>query len=282
MRCIFQNILPIIMPDLEEKVVFNTQDAHGKLRVVDEADGVRALYFGEKTKQSQMKKTVPNKLVTPYEQVMAAWQIFCLPQSEAALVLGLGGGSGTKHCLAQLPDAKVSVVELREAVVNVARDYFMLPTNDDRLAVYVDDAAQFMRRQIPHFDHLFDLMLVDMYDLENEYAYIYSRAFLSDCLNALQVGGVIVFNVWGNHEQRFESLIAALGEVFKWKILLLPVAGSGNVVVFAFHPDAPSYSSKVLHEKAKTLAQNSGIPFDAYFEEIIALNQQQLSLSINL
>jgi spermidine synthase len=266
---------------LEKNVVFSTEDAYGTISVVDEADDKRTLYFGDGSKQSQMLKNNPDRVLTPYEKVMACWQLFVPQDARNVLVLGLGGGSATKHCLQALPEAHISVVELRESVVNVARDYFALP-NDDRLTVYLDDAAQFIANQAQDADKPFDLLLVDMYDLENLYAYIYSEDFLNNCLKLLNVGGVVALNLWGSHQTRFESVIAALGKVFHWKILVVPVVESSNVIVFAFHPETPTYTFESLLKRIGHLEKDFSVPWKTYLETILQNNHEQLSLSITL
>jgi spermidine synthase len=266
---------------LDKSVVFNTEDSYGTISVVDEPDDKRTLHFGDGSKQSQMLKSQPDRLLTPYEKVMSCWQLFIMQDASNVLVLGLGGGSATKHCLQVLPEAHISVVELRETVVNVAREYFALP-NDDRLTVYLDDGAQFIAHQAQDADKQYDLLLVDMYDLENLYAYIYSEDFLSNCLKLLNVGGVVALNLWGSHQARFERVIAALGKVFHWKILVVPVVESSNVIVFAFHPESSKYTFESILTRISHLEKEFPMPWKTYLETILQNNREQLSLSITL
>lgn len=270
-----------MMHFLEKNVVFETEDSFGSIRVVDEPDGIRTLYFGDDSRQSEMLKSDVNLLVTPYEKMMACWQLFTPPLTSEVLVLGLGGGSAVKHCLQSLPGANISVVELRETVVSVARDYFALPT-DARLTVYLDDGAQFIANQAQYLEKPVDLLIVDMYDLEHLYAYIYSEDFLANSLKLLNVGGVVAMNVWGSDQARFESVIAAVGKVFQWKILVMPVADAGNVVVLAFHPDTPNYTFDALLTRIKQLEKAVSIPWKRYLETILQNNEQLLPLSITL
>lgn len=270
-----------MMHFLDKNVVFNTEDSYGKISVVDEADDKRTLYFGDGSKQSQMLRGFPNRLQTPYEKVMACWQLFLTPAANDVLLLGLGGGSATKHCLQALPKANVSVVELRETVVSIARNYFALP-HDERLTVYLDDGAQFINHQAQAADRQYDLLLVDMYDLENLYAYIYSEDFLMNSLKLLRVGGVLALNLWGSHQARFKSVVAAVGKVFHWKILVVPVAESSNVIVLAFHPDTPKYTFDSLLARINDLEKAFAMPWKVYLETILQNNREQLSLSIAL
>lgn len=264
---------------LTKNIIFNDQDAFGKMHVVDTTDGVRVLYFGDESQQSRMQQSSPDTLITPYEQVMACWQLFH-GQAGNVLLLGLGGGSAAKYCFKQLPASQLTVVEMRESVVHIARQYFALPI-DDRITVHIEDGGHFVANYASDQDGGFNLMLVDMYDLEKLYAYIYQEDFLTACLKQLNVGGVLTMNLWSTDAVLFNKIIAALGKVFHWKILIVPVPDSGNMIVFAFHPDAPLFDLSVVRARVAQLEEdgiNAHIPWSSYLALILQHNQQQLPL----
>jgi hypothetical protein len=106
-------------------------------------------------------------------------------------------------------------------------------------------------------------------------------------LNKLHKRGVLVMNVWGTDQTKFTQVIAALGKVFSWKILVVPVGSSGNVIVFAFHPDTPKYELKDIMVRVEHLEKLSDddlpvIPWRRYLDEMLTNNRQQLKMLINL
>jgi len=256
-------------------LIYQTQDLYGVIQVVDDGD-VRTLMFDGASQQSRMSKAKPNQLITYYEQVMACWRLFVSAEAGEALILGLGGGSATKYCLEKLPNWQIHVVELREKMVAIAQSYFALP-KDDRLTIYIDDGAQFITHQAKLAQSRYQLLLVDLFDVSKIYSYDYTETFLKDCLQCLSPHGVMAMNVWGTNEEAFTQIIAALGKVFEWKILIIPVTNTGNVVVFAFHPQAVCYEMVDLIHRQQLLVEDMTIDWQGCLEKILQNNREQLS-----
>lgn len=263
----------------DKNIIHSCRDAEGDMHVVDTAEGVRVLYFGQDVQQSRMQLSDPNALITPYEQVMACWQLFDI-NIKQVLVLGLGAGSATKYCFEHLPAAQLHVVELRESVLTIAREYFSLPI-DMRLTAYIEDGIHFVKHQLRHTVNKLDLMLIDLFDLKDNYTYTYDAAFLTACLACLSENGVLAINIWANNPERFKAVMANIGEVFQWKLLMVPVPYSGNLIVFAFHPDGKKQSYAAMQARAKALAadtRHSAIAWQAHLASMIKHNQNQLDL----
>jgi spermidine synthase len=260
-------------------LIYQTQDLQGVIQVVDDGDE-RTLMFDSTSLQSRMSKGKPNQLITPYEQVMAYWRLFVCAEVGEALILGLGGGSAAKYCLEKLPNWQIHVVELREKMVAIAQTYFALP-KDDRLTIYIEDGAQFIAHQAKLAHTHYQLLLVDLFDLTNNYSYDYTETFLKDCLKCLSVHGVMAMNLWGTNEVAFTQIIAALGKVFEWKMLIIPVTNTGNVVVFAFHPQANCYEMVDLMCRQQMLIEDKTIDWQSCLERILQNNREQFSRIIH-
>ena len=61
------------------------------------------------------------------------------------LVIGLGGGSIPLTFADLFPDARIDVVEIDEAVVSVAEEFFFFEETAN-MTVYVDDGRPFIKR----------------------------------------------------------------------------------------------------------------------------------------
>jgi spermidine synthase len=89
-----------------------------------------------------------------------------------------------------LPECRVHAVELREAVVDVAREYFYL-SESPRLEVTVKDARNAIEA-LP--DGQTDLILADMYSADRMSPTQVQREFIKQCSRVLSDSGWIALN----------------------------------------------------------------------------------------
>lgn len=263
-----------------DKTIFQTQIDGLSVRVIDQTTDTRHLFWGI-TQHSRMALGSPNQLITPYEQVMAVWQLFVksLSANDTVLMLGLGGASAVKHTVEHNPATKIEVVELHEAVVNIAYEHFYLPKKET-VTVFIDDAFAFVKQQAQIDNTAYTLLYIDLFDCKTNSTYAYQSAFFADCLALMHKDSVLVINLWSTDQAAFKKVLQAMGTVFNWRMLLLPVEGCGNVIVYAFHPDADVMSIAALKNKAQTLSQQTALPIDEYLAKIIKKNAAQLQLTM--
>lgn len=110
---------------------------------ISEKFGVRSLHIGSDTIQSAMRITRPNELEISYTRSMMAFLLFN-PDPREVLMMGLGGGSLAKFIYHRLPQARTTAVEINPRVVAVARQFFNVPPDDERLQVKVGDGAAYL------------------------------------------------------------------------------------------------------------------------------------------
>ena len=108
-------------------LLYQTTDEYGVIEVVDYKKIIRSLHFGNATQQSGMYLYNPVTLLHPYTQAMLSCTALQAP--ERVLILGVGGGSMIKFLLHHFHQVEIDAVELRQAVVDTAHDYFDLPVN---------------------------------------------------------------------------------------------------------------------------------------------------------
>ncbi|MGE0080263.1 MAG: spermine synthase [Thiohalomonadaceae bacterium] len=236
------------------RVVFQTCDEMGTLQVVQDAFE-RALHFDSEPKQSAMDLGDPIRLVLSYTRAMLAPLLF-VPSPRRILLIGLGGGSIAKFLLHHYPDAHVDVVELREKVVAVARDWFGLP-EDKRLRVFVEDGGDFVRGAT----EAWDLVLVDAFDRRGIAYSVCGPGFFGALRERLRHGGLLAINLWSRDTVGLEDMIGDIGAAFDAPVSRLPVQGKDNVIAIAGAGPLPRRSARPLSDRARELESRLGLEF---------------------
>jgi len=263
----------------EGRVIHESHDDDGILEVVEQ-DGVRSLHFGSFPKQSSILLAEPDKLHLNYVQAMTSWLLFKPTLDDDALIIGLGGGSLTKHLLHHFPECRLKAIEYRASVVKIARSHFGLPL-DPRLKVIISDGAEYVRQRTESQSEQYSLMFIDAFDHDGMASSICNHAFFDACKALLKKDGMLVINLWGGvNKPLFRQVALWLGQTFDWRILFLPVKDRGNIIGLAFNKEAPLYSMKDLRTRAIILEQLYQIEFIAYLKELAKHNSSVINNSI--
>lgn len=204
-------------------IVATAEDAWGEVTVID-SKAYRLLSFDRVFEQSKMQKSNPALPVHNY--ICAMLMATALIPAEKVLVLGLGGGSLIRPLYADNPAIAIDVVELRQAVLDIARGYFHLPETRD-IHYRVDDAAHFISGAEKA---RYQIIFSDLYSASAIVPLQSSYEFLRQCAQTLQPGGWLVLN----HPQapdEHSAFSQALNSLFA--SVLYCTAPSGNVVIYA-------------------------------------------------
>jgi len=193
-----------------------------------ELDGIRYLHFGSPWVQGAMDIEHPDELVLSYIQDMMAWLLFLEPPAQV-LQLGLGAAALTKFTHRHCPDTATTVVEISQQLPWVARQWFGLPPEDDRLMLVQGDAADFVGD--PAHREGFGVIQVDLYDEEAAGPVHDGSRFYRSCYRSLAEPGIMVVNLFGRHASfaRSEERIRAIFP----QVLLLDPQDEGNLVLLA-------------------------------------------------
>jgi len=205
-----------------EKIIHLTQDDYGRILVIDDGDH-RVLNFNSLFEQSSMQLSYPYQLVHEYTQYMLLALAFIEPKK--ITLLGLGGGSLLRTLHHLLPNCNFNVVELRQAVVDVAQQYFSLP-DDDRVVISVNDALEEIT-QIKNASS--DIIFSDIYDAHQMVPGQLHMTFLTQCHRALSPQGWLVANLHSlptDKEVFFEELRSLFPTVILGTI-------AENIILFA-------------------------------------------------
>lgn len=243
------------------KVVFQTRDEMGTIQVIEDTHE-RALHFDSEPKQSAMDLGDPVRLVLSYTRAMLAPLLFA-PSPRRILLIGLGGGSIAKFLLYHYPDAHVDVVELREKVVTVARDWFSLP-DEPRLRVFVEDGGSFVRSAT----HTWDLVLVDAFDRRGIAYSVCGPGFFGALRERLRLGGLLAINLWSRDIVGLEDMVEDIGTAFDAPVSRLPVQGKDNVIAIAGGSPLPRRSTRPLSTRARELESRLGLEFTSLLRSL--------------
>jgi len=221
-------------------------DGWGKPSVCDEG-GVRSLQFSGGAVQSSMRVSAPYELDLSYTRAMMGFQLFN-DDPQHILLVGLGGGSLSKYCYQQFPQARITTLEISPDVIAL-RDEFLIPPDNERFAVVQADAVDYLARS----DLQADVILLDGYDAEGLPKNLCTESFYSNCWQALSAQGVLAANLWGGEQNRGIYLNRLRG-IFDGRVWWSKPRNSSNLIVFAVKNEHfyPQWSRLIA--KAQTLS----------------------------
>ncbi|MBW8847500.1 MAG: transferase [Burkholderiales bacterium] len=186
----------------------------------------KALHFSISEIQSRMQTLKPLALDLEYTRTMMGFLLFN-GRPDTIGMIGLGGGSLAKFCHANLPQARIDVVEINPHVIAL-RDMFHVPPDDARFAVRRGDGADYVR-SVPH---PLDVLMVDGYDTEGIPPALCSQRFYDDTRGSLQADGLLVANLHMGHCD-YMLHIGRIRRAFDDHVLIVGDRNCGNCIVFA-------------------------------------------------
>jgi spermidine synthase len=234
---------------------------------ISEKFGVRALHIGSDTIQSAMRISRPDNLELAYTRSMMAFLLF-QARPRRVLLVGLGGGSLAKFIHARMPWVSTEVVEINPRVVTVARRYFHVPEDDERLTVTIGDGAEHVARAgLP-----VEVLAVDGYDADSHAEALSQSAFYAACLARLAPGGVLVVNLWGG-DREFHDILQRIEKAFPAGTLCLPAEKPGNIIVFGFRDAPGAVRWAELERRAAELEPLYGLEFGRFVQSLRKMNR---------
>ena len=197
---------------------------------ISEEGGVRFLHFGSDWVQGAMRIARPWSLELAYTREMMAGLLLRDPADwpRRALLVGLGAGSLAKFIYRNLPDCRITVVEINPQVEFIARQYFKLPDDPRRLDVVIADGADYMLGGGEPFDSI----LVDGFDPDARAGPLDTLPFYQACRARLTENGLLTVNLLGRNKG-FAGSVERIRSAFDGRIAVFPSCDSGNTIAFA-------------------------------------------------
>lgn len=222
------------------EIIHYRRDALGGILVIDYRKH-RILTFDSVFEQSKIDRRNPHLPVHEYNRAMLLPAAFREPRH--ATVMGLGGGviAGALHYL--FPDCDVHAIELRQAVVDVAHEYFSLPRSH-RLHITVGDARTALE-DMP--ENSTDLVLADLYMADRMSPAQTQRHFIDLCSHTLGHEGWLVMNYHRSPDQN-SPVLRQLRKHFA--AILVFTSKTNNIVIYASKQPFDAFHSRDPHLKA--------------------------------
>ncbi len=244
-------------------IVSYSRDSGGGIVVADDGN-TRSLYFGDAL-QSSIRLDRPQALIEDYNRAMMTALIF-RDNPQRVLMIGLGGCSLVHFLMNALPECGIDVVEIRGKVIDLARDFFLLPKENSRLTIFNEAGRDFIDRPRSGSDR-YDLIIVDAFDESGPAASLLEKDFIIACRRRLNEDGVFVVNLWSRPKDGFAGIYASLREAFGNNTLKLLISEAyWNTIVFGFSGPEPFRDLPSHREEAADLQRRYGINFPKYLK----------------
>lgn len=229
---------------------------------LSEQDGIRSLHLGGTMVQSAMKLSTPNDLVLAYTQHMMGFLLFH-PTPKQVLMIGLGGGSLAKFFYHHMPQTKTTVIEINSQMVTAARQYFLLPNDDERLQIVITDGHAFLANNAPNAD----VLLIDGFDNGCQVASLCSQEFYQLAYNSLNKNGILVVNLL-SRDKAVKDYVKRIENSFNRHVVSIMSEARGNLIVFALKNSPGKLPWDELKKRAKALERQYSLPFSAYVAKL--------------
>ena len=178
--------------------------------------------------QTCMMLDDPNLLVFDYTRMSFAGLLLQqAPQS--ILVIGLGGGSIPMTFADLFPSAQIDVIEIDDAVVKVAKEYFQF-NESQNMRVFVGDGRPFIKRAGLRGEK-YDYIVLDAFSGDYIPEHMLTREFLEEVKAIMTDESVLVANTFSTsrlYDHESVTYQRAFNEFYNFK---LPT--SGNRIIIA-------------------------------------------------
>lgn len=224
-----------IVAGLPGTVTFERNTFYHTIRVVeiDTSDGDTARFLKLDTTEEGSQYVGSDEMVSRYQDYWQLAKLFS-PHLKRAAFLGGGAFTMPEAVADAFPDARIDVVEIDPAVIEVGREFFRLDEYMQINAV-ADDARRFLRLSPSRYDLIFG----DAYHgARCVPSHLVTREFFELVKARLSPGGVYVMNIAGTSQGDgavlFRCAAKTLSEVFE------------HQAVFCTNPDEPERVQNVF------------------------------------
>ena len=262
------------MPEnrIKGSVICRCRDEYGGIIVAEEGNK-RTLYFGEGILQSTLQTDRPYLLLEDYNEAMMSGLIF-KSNPESVLLIGLGGCSLVHFLLKALPDCNIDIVEIRQQVIDLSRDFFLLPSESAKIRIFHASGSDFIEQQQQgSAPNNYDMIIVDAFDEAGPAAALLEKTFLAACRVQLNRNGVFIMNLWNSLHYNFPAMYRSIQDAFGDNTLKLLLSEScSNAVAFGFENPAACRHLLDYRSMAAELQSKYRINFPKYLRYLYTQN----------
>ena len=183
----------------QAQVIHQERSLYRNILVEDKGD-LRCLKFNvksTKTQQSCLLKSQPEQLVFNYTKLLMT-SLLIVPDPKRILIIGLGGGTMSNTLAKLYPKSQIDNVEIDQAVIKVARDYFGFFENNN-IKTYNQDGRIYIKRALLKKQQ-YDWIILDAFNGDYIPEHLMTKEFLQETKNLLSENGVISANTFSLSE----------------------------------------------------------------------------------
>ncbi|MDE0732743.1 MAG: fused MFS/spermidine synthase [Gammaproteobacteria bacterium] len=201
-----------------------------------------------------------DRLVFDYTRMSFAGLLLA-PNPQRILIIGLGGGTLPLAFNDLFPTAEIDVLEIDQAVVNVAEEYFYFEEND-QMKVTVEDGRVFIKRAGMR-NQKYDYIVLDAFSGDYIPEHMLTEEFLEEVKSIMTDDGVLVANTFSTsrlYDHESVTYQRVFGEFFNFK---LPT--SGNRIIIAQLDTLPPRGELVTEAQSMAVKlEKFGVPLLEY------------------
>ena len=200
-------------------------------------------------------------LVFPYAKMVLS-SLLVQDQPQRILIVGLGGGTLVHTYSTLFPQADITIAEIDEAVVNVARQYFDYQ-DTPLIRTEAVDARVFVKRAGLR-GNKYDLVILDAFNGEYIPEHLMTAEFLEEVKLLLPAHGMVVANTFSTsrlYAAESNTYRQVFGEFFNVRMF-----GTGNRIIIASMQPLPD--SATLDSRAPDI-QTRVTRFDMNIQELL-------------
>ena len=201
-----------------------------------------------------------DKLVFTYTKMSFAG-LLLTPSPKKILIAGLGGGTLPLAFNDLFPDAQIDVIEVDQAVVNVAKQFFSFAENAN-MSVAVNDARVFVKRA-GILGEKYDYIILDAFGGDYIPEHLLTQEFLEEVKQIMTDDAVLVANTFSTsrfYDHESVTYQHVFGEFFNFKL-----SSSGNRIIITQLDSLPPRGNLIT--RAQSLAPalvKYGVPLLEY------------------
>jgi spermidine synthase len=192
---VFLMPLLLVITTAKSEIIHSERSLYRKI-LVEDSGNLRCLKFNtkqSKTSQSCFNKSNPQALVFNYTKLLFS-ALLVNPEPKRILIIGLGGGTMSNTLAQLLPNSTIDNVEIDEAVVKVAREYFGFFENQ-QIKTYTQDGRLFIKRALLKKQQ-YDWIILDAFNGDYIPEHLLTTEFLQESKDLLADGGVLTSNTF--------------------------------------------------------------------------------------
>ncbi len=229
--------------DLE--IVAKRLTAYQTLKVV-ETGGIRYLYS-----DNQLHGAVDTATGQPsirYPKEVPAAYLF-QPDIRRVALIGVGSGSVGNYLLAADPELEIDQVDVDQAVIDFAVEYFNAPSGEQN-RLHVADGRRFLSDRP---DQRWDLIYLDTYIGQSIPFHLSTEEFFELVKSRLNPGGVVGLNLASSPESPLGlGMLRTMSEVFRY-LYVFQIAGGNHL--FIATSQGPRLTPEDLTQRGRELDQ---------------------------